>query len=89
LTLEIISLVVTVLFAVVIAAKTGYINPGRLRIAVNVGVWVIFAYLVLNIVGNIASAASVENWIFAPITVVLALCALRLALARSIESAIP
>jgi hypothetical protein len=80
LTLEIIALFVTLLFAVIIAAKIGYIRVNRFRTALTIGVWIIFAYLVLNTVGNLASAVTVENLIFAPITMVLAFCALRVAI---------
>ena len=80
--LELIALVVTFIFAIVIAAKMNYIKAGRLIQAVNIGVWVIFAYLILNTLGNLASGASFENLIFAPITLVLALCAFRLAIEK-------
>jgi len=78
-TLEIIALAVTLLFMIIIAAKTGYIKSGKFSGAINVGMWIVFAYLVLNTVGNLASGISFENLIFAPITIILAFCALRLA----------
>ena len=42
-TLETIALLVTLLFFVIIAAKTGYVQAGRLSGAVNLGVWLVFA----------------------------------------------
>ena len=80
--LELIALVVTFIFAIVIAAKVDYIKAGGFTKAVNIGVWVIFAYLILNTVGNLASGVSFENLIFAPITLVLAFCAFRLAVEK-------
>ena len=80
--LELIALVVTFIFAIVIAAKMDYIKAGGFTKAVNIGVWVIFAYLILNTLGNLASGVSFENLIFAPITLVLAFCALRLAIEK-------
>jgi hypothetical protein len=77
-----IALVVTVIFAIVIAAKMDYIKAGGFTKAVNIGVWIIFAYLILNTLGNLASAVSFENLIFAPITLVLAFCAFRLAIGK-------
>lgn len=79
LTLEIVALLVTVLMAVIIAAKIGYIQADRFKVAVNIGIWIVFAYLLLNMLGNLASGVSAESFIFAPITLILALCALRLA----------
>lgn len=81
-TLETVALLVTALFLLIVAAKTGYVQPGRLYGAVNIGVWLIFAYLVLNTLGNLASGISFEKLLFAPITIILAICALRLALEK-------
>jgi hypothetical protein len=77
--LEMISLLVTLLFAVVIAAKAGYIKVFRFQTAVNIGVWVVFAILLLSMLANFASGVAFENLVFAPIAVVLAFCAYRLA----------
>lgn len=82
LTLEIIALLITSFFMLIIAAKVGYLQAGKLSGAVNIGVWLIFAFLILNTLGNLASGVSFENLIAAPITIVLALCALRLAIEK-------
>lgn len=81
-TLETVALLVTLLFIVIIAAKTGYVQAGRLSGVVNIGVWLIFAYLLLNTLGNLASGVSFETLVFAPITIILALCAFRLAIEK-------
>ncbi len=81
-TLELIALVVTALFAAIVAARLDYLKPGRFRNVARIGVWLIFAYLLLNTLGNVASAVSAENLIFAPVTLLLAGCALRLALEK-------
>jgi hypothetical protein len=69
--LEIISLLVTLLFAVIISAKAGYIKAFRFQTAVNIGVWVVFAILLLSMIANFASGVAFENLIFAPIAVAL------------------
>ena len=81
-TLEIIALLVTLLFFVIISAKTGHVQAGRLSGAVNLGVWLVFAYPILNTLGNLASGISFESLIAAPITIILALCAFRLAIEK-------
>ena len=81
-TLETVALLMTALFILIVAAKTGYIQAGKLSGAVTIGVWLIFIYLLLNTLGNLASGVSFEKLLFAPITIILALCALRLALER-------
>ena len=80
--LEMISLVVTLLFALIIAAKAGFIKAFRFQTAVNVGAWIVFAILLLSMIANFASGVAFENLIFAPIAVVLAFCAYRLAIEK-------
>jgi len=77
--LEVAALVVTLLFAGVVGAKVGFIGGARLRRAARIGMWVIFGYFVLNVVGNLASTSGLERMIFTPVGVVVALLALRLA----------
>ena len=80
--LETVALVVAALFLLIVAARTGYLQAGKLSALVNIGVWLIFAYLLLNTLGNLASGISFEKLVFAPITIILALCALRLAIEK-------
>ncbi len=70
------------LFAIIVAAKVNYIQAEKFRKAANIGIWVMFVYLILNTLGNLVSSVSFENLIFAPITLVLAFCALRLAIEK-------
>src|SRR5690349_6469721 len=81
-TLETVALFVTAIFILIVAAKTGYLQAGKVSGSVNIGVWLIFAYLLLNTLGNLASGISFEKLLFAPITIILALCALRLAIEK-------
>ncbi len=78
---EVFALVTTVLFALAIAVKAGYLHLRRGRKAVNAGVWVFFAYLLLNTLGNLAARTSTEMLLFTPLTVLLAFLAFRLATA--------
>jgi hypothetical protein len=84
-TLEVIALVATLLFMLIIAAKIGYVQAGRFSGAANIGVWLIFVFLLLNTLGNLASGVSFENLLFAPITIFLALCAFRLAIEKGVN----
>lgn len=80
--LETIALLVTLLFALIIAVKAGYVRTTRFKRAASLGMWLVFAYFVLNTLGNLASGISAERLLFAPITIVLAVLALRLALEK-------
>ena len=77
--LEIFALVTSLLFGAIVAAKMGLILAGRFTRAINIGVWILFGYMLLNTAGNLAASTTTEK-LFAPLTIILALCALRLAL---------
>ena len=78
--LETVALVVTVLFALVIAARAGYLGILPPASPVRTATWVVFGYFVLNIVGNLASDSSIERWVFLPFTAVLAVLTWRVAI---------
>jgi hypothetical protein len=77
--MEVVSLVFTILFAVIVAAKIGYIKLGISTKILNILLWIIFAYLILNTLGNLASSSSTEKLIFTPLTIIAALLVFRLA----------
>lgn len=81
-TLESISLAFTILFGMVVAARVGYIKVGRFTPVVNILLWFIFAYLLLNTFGNLVSRSLTEKVIFTPITIIAALLVLRLAIEK-------
>lgn len=76
--LEIVALFMTTVMGIIVAAKIGYIQAEKFKKVVNIGVWMMFIYLLLNTLGNLASANSVETYIFTPLSIIMALCALRL-----------
>ena len=80
--LETVGLAVTLLFAGVVGAKAGFIGGARLRRPARIGMWVVFGYFVLNVVGNLASTSGLERMIFTPVSIVVALLALRLAVEK-------
>lgn len=57
------------------------LKPGFLKIAF----WLMFVLFLLNTVGNIFSQNETEKLLFTPITLLLALLSLRLALSKKVE----
>ncbi len=81
-TLELIAVFVTLVFIMIIAAKIGYLKLSKINKLINVGVWFVFGYLILNTIGNLASDVNAEKLIFAPITIILTFFAYRLAIEK-------
>jgi hypothetical protein len=60
--------------------RSVYVIADKFKKVSAIGIWVVFAYFVLNAVGNFTSGVSAENFLFGPLTVVLALLSLRVAI---------
>ena len=77
--LEVVSLVVTLVFAAMAAARVGYLGRAVPQRVAVVGTWAVVGYLALNVVGNLASESTLERAVFTPVSAILAFAALRLA----------
>ena len=80
--LEIVAITLTVFFAGIVVAKIRSLQANKSNKLITIGMWVVFAYLVLNTLGNFASGVRAETWFFGPLTIVMALCAFRLAIEK-------
>jgi len=78
--MESVSLIITLLFAIIVSIQLGIICQGKLRKTVRFGLWVMFLFFTLGIIGNIASPSRVENYIFTPLAIIMAFLSLRLAI---------
>lgn len=81
-TMESIALVATIGLAWIVCLRLQDIKSGKPRKGITISIWLIFGYLLLNTVGNLASTTSLETWLFTPLTLFLAACALRLAVEK-------
>jgi len=80
--MEGVSLIVTLLIMAIVVIRLRYFNSGKLKIVSSIGIWVVFVLFVLSTIGNLSSNVSAEKLIFTPLSVILALLALRLAVAK-------
>ena len=80
--LETFGVIITIIMALIVGIKAGYLIMPRLMRAASIATWIVFGYFILNIIGNLAAQTSTEKIVFTPIAVILALLALRLALAK-------
>ena len=82
LSLEIVAITLTLIFIGIVAQKIKLLKAGESKKAINVGIWIVFAYLILNTLGNFTSGVTAETLFFGPLTIVMAFCALRLAIEK-------
>ncbi|MCI2256268.1 hypothetical protein L2D08_18145 [Domibacillus sp. PGB-M46] len=79
---ELISILVQTAFILIVAMKLGYFLKGRFKKTVNVGLWTMFGIMALNSAGNAASNSDLEKLLMTPLTILLALLVLRLAIEK-------
>lgn len=77
---EAISLALNVFMLVVLAIRGGWLQLKVSGVVIRVIIWFMFALFTLNTIGNLLSNNELERIIFTPLTVLLAVFCLRLAL---------
>lgn len=77
---ESISILLNSIFLLVILLDSKYIKLPVPKSIVRISIWIMVAIFSLNTLGNIFSLNSTETVVFTPVTLVIALCALTLAL---------
>jgi hypothetical protein len=80
--LEIFSLVTSFIFLGIVLLKVNQDKFVKYKNAINYAVIIICAYFGFNIVGNLASGVTIEKLIFTPITIILTLLLIRLAIEK-------
>lgn len=77
------TVVVLGLAAWVMLAKAGLVFPGTEPVAVGVATWVFAGFWLLNTVGNLASRSPAERYAMTPVTLLLVVCFIVVALSLS------
>lgn len=80
------SIAMLLVAAAVVIMRWHSLAHGSPNIVAAVGVWVLMVLFTLNTVGNVFAKTRFERVVFTPLTLLLALLMLRLALARGVFS---
>ncbi|MEM0994572.1 MAG: hypothetical protein AAGI49_16175 [Bacteroidota bacterium] len=78
--MEIVSIIVTLLAATVVALHANYIPNALPTNLLDIAIWVLFAFFVLNTFGNLTAKHPLEKYGFVVLTAILALLLLNIAL---------
>lgn len=79
---EVISITINLIMLSWVAIKSGYLKCSLNKRWIQVGFWVMVALFSLNTVGNLFAISQWERWIFTPLTFLLAVFSLRLAIEK-------
>jgi hypothetical protein len=77
---ELISILINVIMLAVMAIYAGYVKVRISSVVINGVLWIMFVMFFLNTIGNLFSHNDLEKMIFTPITVLLSLGCLQLAI---------
>jgi hypothetical protein len=77
---EMVSILINVLMISVVAIYGGYLSIHIKPMIIKVALWIMFVLFFLNTIGNLFSISEWEKIIFTPITFLLAIFSLRLAM---------
>ncbi len=82
---EAVSIALNVLMLAVVLVRAGVISLGVNQHAMQILLWMMAALFILNTVGNLFSTNAMEKMIFTPITLVLSIFCIRLALVSRLK----
>ncbi|WP_303311256.1 hypothetical protein [Hymenobacter sp. BT730] len=78
------ALTMTLLLLAVVAVQAGYVKIRVHPWVMTVAFSLLFLFFLVNTAGNLLAADKLENWLFAPLTLLLALLSLRVAVSRAL-----
>ncbi|MEK6479004.1 hypothetical protein WJR50_15765 [Catalinimonas sp. 4WD22] len=78
--MEFISLFILAIFTMLVALRMGYLHFLDNPSVIKGSMWVLFAFFVLNTLGNFAAKSPIERYGFGTLTILMSLCCLVLAL---------
>lgn len=81
-TFEFISIIVNLIMLGVVAINAELVNVPIHTSVTKGALWVMFALFVLNTLGNVTSKNHYEKWIFTPVTLILSILCLLLAISH-------
>ncbi len=79
---EITSILINIIMLAVVAIYAGYLNLKINPKIIKVALWIMVVIFLLNTIGNLFSNNEMEKMIFTPLTLLLAIFSLRLAMEK-------
>ena len=83
LSFEAVSISLNLLMITIVALYANFLKWRINQVVIRIGLWVMFVLFFINTIGNLFSINELEKLIFTPVTLVLSLFSLRLAITKS------
>lgn len=79
---EVVSIIILFMCFLMTLLRRKYVNHTKFKTITQIGMWLLFILFLLNTIGNLFAVTLIEKIAFTPITALLAIFALRLALGK-------
>ncbi len=79
---EVLSVCINLVMILLVSLKAQFFKISINKKVLRVALWIMFALFVLNTIGNLLSVNSFERIVFTPLTIILSLLSLRLAISK-------
>ncbi len=83
---EVVSIIILLICFLLTLLRIKYVNHTKFKTITQTSMWLLFVLFLLNTIGNLFAVTFIEKIAFTPITALLSLFALRLALGKDKES---
>jgi len=83
LTFETVSIIINIFMLAVAVIKAGYLKTSIKQVTIRVILWIMLAFFVFNTLGNLLSGNQFEKIVFAPVTLILSIFSLRVAIIKN------
>ncbi len=75
---ESVSIIINLTMLGIVVVRAGILKVRIKPLILTIALWLMFGLFLMNTVGNVFAINPLEKWIFTPMTLLLALCCLRL-----------
>nr|WP_297788813.1 hypothetical protein [uncultured Allomuricauda sp.] len=76
------ALFMTLVFMLIVGVKLNYLKSKSLKRVANIGLWAMVGFFTMSLIGNLTAKSEMERAIFIPVSLLLLLLTLRLAVGK-------
>ena len=79
---ETVSVIINLIMLAVVGIKAGFLRTKINRMVIKIALWIMFVLFLINTIGNFFSNNEFEKIVFTPLTIILLIFSLRLAISK-------
>ena len=80
---ETVSVIINLIMLAVVVIKAGFLKVSINPMIIKIALWIMFGLFLMNTIGNLFSNNEIEKIVFTPLTFILSLFSLRIAISKN------